>query len=133
VRQQRISSFICVNVDRTSQSSELPDAAAEIKRSLDKGRKWRAVKHDAHIIMKRLGVAAVLLAQEAFRRMAEVFDEGLGALSEGYVTPLLGRTVFWAMAALQDTRPIGRITAQQGWAAPGRHSLPRSCRRTRRI
>jgi len=50
--------------------------------------------------------------------MAEVFDEGISALSEGYVSPLLGRSVFWAMAAVQDAHPIGGITAQLGACRP---------------
>jgi hypothetical protein len=64
--------------------------------------------------------------------MAEIFDEGISALSEGYGSALLGRSHYWALATLQDACPIGGITAQQGWAAPGRHPLPKSRRRTRR-
>lgn len=43
--------------------------------------------------------------------MAEVFNEGVGLLSEGDVSALLGSNDFWAMAPLQDARPNGGITA----------------------
>lgn len=66
---------------------------------------------DASLVVKRLGVADVALAQETFRLMAEVFDEGVGELTAAYVSGLLGRADFWAMAALWDARPIGGITA----------------------
>ena len=66
---------------------------------------------EAGIVVKRLGAADVVLALETFRLMAEVFDEGVGELTEGYVSALIGRADFWAMAALEDDRPIGGITA----------------------
>lgn len=69
------------------------------------------MSHEAPIVVKRLGMADVALAQETFRLMAEVFDEGVSELTEGYVSALLGRADFWAMAALRDARPIGGITA----------------------
>lgn len=62
-------------------------------------------------MIKRLGVDDVILAQETFRLVAEVFGEDVGELSAGYVSALLGRPDFWALAALQDGRPIGGITA----------------------
>jgi len=54
------------------------------------------MKTEARIVVKRLGVADVVLAQETFRLMAEVFDEGVGELTEGYVAALIGRAEFWA-------------------------------------
>ncbi|MBK8057150.1 MAG: GNAT family N-acetyltransferase [Gemmatimonadetes bacterium] len=69
------------------------------------------MRTEARVVVKRLGVADIVLARATFRLMAEVFDEGVGELSEGYVSALLGRADFWAMAALQDARPIGGITA----------------------
>ncbi len=69
------------------------------------------MRTEARIVVKRLGVADVVLARETFRLMAEVFEEGVGELTEGYVAALIGRADFWAMAALHDDRPIGGITA----------------------
>lgn len=69
------------------------------------------MRTEARVVVKRLGAADVVLAQATFRLMAEVFDEGVGELTEAYVSALLGRADFWAMAALQDARPIGGITA----------------------
>ncbi len=66
---------------------------------------------EAHIDVRRLVREDVLLAQQTFKLMAEVFDEGDGVLSESYVTALLSRTDFWVMSALRDGVPVGGITA----------------------
>ncbi len=63
------------------------------------------------LVVKRLGPGDRDLARETFRMMANVFDEGAGELTDVYITALLERDDFWAMAALQHDRPIGSITA----------------------
>lgn len=78
---------------------------------MDKADIEETMRTEARIVVKRLGAADVVLAQETFRLMAEVFDEGVGELTEGYVAALISRADFWAMAALHDDRPIGGITA----------------------
>ena len=65
----------------------------------------------AEIVVRRLGRADLSLASDTFRLMAEVFAEGGGELTAAYVASLLERDDFWAMAALEDARPIGGITA----------------------
>ena len=62
-------------------------------------------------VVRRLGVADVEIALDTFRVMTDVFDEGGGPLSAEYVGTLLSRPDFWALAALEDGRPIGGITA----------------------
>jgi aminoglycoside 3-N-acetyltransferase I len=66
---------------------------------------------DPSIVVRRLGVDDIALALETFRLMAEVFDEDVEELSAAYISGLLSRADFWAMAALRDARPIGGITA----------------------
>jgi GNAT superfamily N-acetyltransferase len=85
--------------------------ATDLERNVDKSVELRRVKTEALIIVNRLGVTLLLLKQEMFRMMAKVGDEGVGALSEGYVSVLYDRTEFWAMADLQDSRPIGGMSA----------------------
>jgi aminoglycoside 3-N-acetyltransferase I len=63
------------------------------------------------VVVKRLGDADIDLAIETFRVMTDVFDEGGGALSAEYVATILARPDFWALAALEDGKPIGGITA----------------------
>lgn len=67
------------------------------------------------IVVRRLGTGEVALARQTLRLVAEVFEESSGVLSEAYVSSLLTRTEFWALAALQDGVPIGGLTA---------HALP---------
>lgn len=76
------------------------------------------------IEVKRLGGGDVPLAQETFRLMADVFEEGGKALSDRYVATLLGRPDFWAMVALGDGVPIGGITA---------HALPMTRSETKEL
>ncbi len=72
------------------------------------------MKRDA-IEVCRLSVDDIGLAQRTFRLMAEVFEEPSGLLSEAYVSSLLSRAEFWALAAVTDDMPIGGVTA---------HALP---------
>lgn len=65
--------------------------------------------------LRRLSVADTALARATFTMMAEVFDEGVGVLSDAYLRDLLAREPFWALAALRDGQPVGGITA---------HALP---------
>jgi len=74
--------------------------AAERERYVAEAGLEGTMRTEARVVVKRLGVADIVLARETFRLMAEVFDEGVGELSEGYVSALLGRADFWAMAAL---------------------------------
>lgn len=83
-----------------------------------------AMSLQAQIGVRRLGPADVALACETFRLMAEVFEEGDGELTAAYVASLLERADFWAMAALEDARPIGGITA---------HVLPMTRSETREL
>lgn len=69
------------------------------------------MRSESHVVVKRLGVADVAIAQATFRLMAEVFAEGVSALSTEYVEALLDRADFWALAAFEDAQPIGGITA----------------------
>lgn len=55
------------------------------------------------------------LARALFSMMAEVFEEEGEVLSDAYLDRLLAREEFWAIAALDDDRVIGGITA---------HTLP---------
>ena len=50
-----------------------------------------------------------------FAMMADVFEEEHGHLSDGYITRLLSRDDFWAMAAFADEQIVGGLTA---------HTLP---------
>lgn len=70
---------------------------------------------DAAITIRRLTVDDVHLAQRTFQVMVDVFDEGSGGLSSGYVASLLALPGFWAYAAVQEGAPVGGITA---------HALP---------
>lgn len=63
------------------------------------------------ILVKRLGPTDAPLALETFRLMADTFDEGASNVTEAYVSALLGRADFWAMAALRNGIAIGGITA----------------------
>ena len=67
------------------------------------------------ILISRLRAGADVQAREMFAMMAEVFEEESGRLSDGYITRLLSRDDFWAMAALADGQIVGGLTA---------HTLP---------
>lgn len=70
---------------------------------------------NSSIEVRRLNADDTDLAQNALRIMAEVFDEPSEALSKAYVASLLARRDFWVLAALQDGKPMGGVTA---------HALP---------
>ena len=55
------------------------------------------------------------LARQLFAMMAEAFEEPNEALSDAYLDALLGRSDFWALAALQGGEVVGGLTA---------HALP---------
>jgi len=65
--------------------------------------------------IRRLRVGDRDLAQRLFAVMAEVFEEPSERLSDSYVDALLGREVFWAIAALSGDEVVGGLTA---------HTLP---------
>jgi aminoglycoside 3-N-acetyltransferase I len=59
----------------------------------------------------RLTAADIELARELFATMARVFATGPEALSDGYLTRLLDRQDFWALAASIDGQLAGGLTA----------------------
>ncbi len=61
----------------------------------------------------RLTSADIPLARQTFRMMGEVFEETPQSLSDGYLSRLLGRPDFWALAAVQGDVPIGGLTAHE--------------------
>lgn len=63
----------------------------------------------------RIADGQVELARETFTMMANVFEEGAGPLRDEYLTRILARKDFWALAALLDGKAVGGITA---------HTLP---------
>jgi aminoglycoside 3-N-acetyltransferase I len=63
------------------------------------------------IRVERLVVADVARARSLFALMAGVFEMRAAPLSDGYVTDLLGRDEFWALAAVVDGRTVGGLTA----------------------
>lgn len=65
--------------------------------------------------LKRLKAGDREVAKVLFTVMAEVFEEGRGELSDGYLDRLLGREDFWAIAAFVDNDIVGGLTA---------HTLP---------
>jgi aminoglycoside 3-N-acetyltransferase I len=65
--------------------------------------------------LKRLKAGDRELAKVLFTVMAEVFGEGSGELSDGYIDQLLDREDFWAIAAFTDNDIVGGLTA---------HTLP---------
>ncbi|WPB79325.1 GNAT family N-acetyltransferase [Archangium violaceum] len=65
--------------------------------------------------LKRLKAGDRELAKVLFTVMVEVFEEGSGELSDGYIDRLLGREDFWAIAAFVDNDIVGGLTA---------HTLP---------
>lgn len=59
----------------------------------------------------RLTAADVTLAKQTFALMSEVFEMPAAPLSDGYVSRLLARADFWAIAAVVDGEVIGGLTA----------------------
>ena len=60
---------------------------------------------------RRLGPGDEQLAGETFALMAAAFDEGAETLSEAYLERLLASPSFWAVAAFEDGRVVGGLTA----------------------
>jgi aminoglycoside 3-N-acetyltransferase I len=67
------------------------------------------------IRIDRLTVGDVELARALFATMARVFATGAEILSDNYLTRLLDRDDFWALAASVDGQLVGGLTA---------HTLP---------
>lgn len=61
--------------------------------------------------IRRLGPGDEPRAQELFRLFADVFEEEYQALTLPYLTRLLARADFWAMAAFAGDAIVGGITA----------------------
>lgn len=61
--------------------------------------------------MERLGAAQLEQARALFVLIADVFEMDAGALSDDYVQRLMRRDDFWALAAVQDGRLVGGLTA----------------------
>ena len=69
----------------------------------------------ADIRIDRLAVSELRRAQELFLVMAGVFETPAEPLSDRYLTHILARDDFWALAASIDGRIVGGLTA---------HTLP---------
>ena len=67
------------------------------------------------ISVERLAVADIEVARTLFATMARVFATPAEALSDAYLTRLLDRDDFWALAAVVDGQLVGGLTA---------HTLP---------
>jgi aminoglycoside 3-N-acetyltransferase I len=67
------------------------------------------------IRVERLTTGNVDLARALFATMARVFATDADVLSDSYLTRLLDRDDFWALAALVDGQVVGGLTA---------HTLP---------
>ncbi len=65
--------------------------------------------------VKRLKTGDREQARAMFTLMVQVFEEGTGELSDGYIDGLLAREDFWAIAAFAGDDIVGGITA---------HTLP---------
>lgn len=59
----------------------------------------------------RLGPSDVALAVETFAMMGRVFEEPTEKVDTDYVSKLLVRDDFWALAATDDGVPVGGLTA----------------------
>ena len=59
----------------------------------------------------RLGIGDVSQARETFALMASVFDETNEPLSDDYLSALLVRSEFWALAAMVGHVVVGGLTA----------------------
>jgi len=59
----------------------------------------------------RLTAADAAVARELFLTMAAVFDDDAVPLDDGYLRALLERDSFWALAAFDDDRIVGGLTA----------------------
>jgi aminoglycoside 3-N-acetyltransferase I len=75
-------------------------------------------------MVRRLAADDIPLARRTLALMAEVFGEPASVLSEAYLSALLARPDFWALAALEDGVPVGGITA---------HVLPMTRTETREL
>lgn len=64
---------------------------------------------------RRLTTGDEALARQLFIMMAEVFGEPAQPLGDAYLTSLLARAGFWALAAFADDEIVGGLTA---------HTLP---------
>ena len=67
------------------------------------------------ISVERLSVADIEVARALFATMTRVFATPAEALSDAYLTRLLDRDDFWALAAFVDGQMVGGLTA---------HTLP---------
>jgi len=65
--------------------------------------------------IRRLTAREVELARDTFVMMAEVFEEPTSPVGVQYVSSLLSRQDFWALAALEGGAVVGGLTA---------HALP---------
>jgi aminoglycoside 3-N-acetyltransferase I len=63
------------------------------------------------IKIERLGAAQLERAQALFVLIADVFEMDAETLSDGYLRRLLQRDDFWALAAVQEGRLVGGLTA----------------------
>lgn len=65
----------------------------------------------SNIRVQRLTTEGIASARETFAVMSEVFEETPSELSDAYVSRLLARSEFWALAAFDNDRIVGGITA----------------------
>jgi aminoglycoside 3-N-acetyltransferase I len=63
------------------------------------------------IHVKKLTVTDLPLARRTFALMAAVFEEAAASVSDSYLTQLLARPDFWALAAFVDDDLAGGLTA----------------------
>ncbi|MCW5966824.1 MAG: hypothetical protein KIT83_22485 [Bryobacterales bacterium] len=63
------------------------------------------------ITVCRLGAEDHELARCMFVLLAEVFEEDCCELSSQYISGLLGRNEFWAIAAVDGNNVVGGLTA----------------------
>ena len=65
----------------------------------------------SNIRVQRLSTEDIALARATFAVMCEVFEDDQPQLSDAYLTRLLARPVFWALAAFDGDRIVGGLTA----------------------
>ncbi|MES2521753.1 MAG: GNAT family N-acetyltransferase [Gemmatimonadota bacterium] len=63
--------------------------------------------------VRRLGPGDRDLARRLFAMMDDVFEAASEPLGDAYVDTLLGRTSFWAVAALSGNDVVGGLTAHE--------------------
>jgi aminoglycoside 3-N-acetyltransferase I len=68
---------------------------------------------DAEVRIVRLGPGDEDLARQLFAVLDDVFDHDGAGLSDRYVTDLLARDGFWAVAAVVQDRVVGGLTAHE--------------------